>query len=49
VLVKFIPPETLERFGGPDVFADAVESSLDTLGRLVADPSRVRELLLGER
>jgi L-seryl-tRNA(Ser) seleniumtransferase len=49
LLVKFIPPETLERLGGPDVFAHAVESSLDTLGRLVADPSRVRELLLGER
>lgn len=49
LLVKFIPPETLERFGGPDVFAHAVESSLDALGRLLADPSRVRELLLGGR
>lgn len=49
LLVKFIPPETLERFGGPDVFASAVDSSLDALGHLLADQSRVRELLLGER
>ena len=49
LLVKFVPPETLERLGGPEVFANAVESSLDALGRRLANPSRVRELLLGER
>ena len=47
LLLKFIPPETLEKLGGPDAFASAVDTSLDELGRLLATPSDVRELLLG--
>jgi L-seryl-tRNA(Ser) seleniumtransferase len=47
LLLKFVPPETLDRLGGPDVFASAVDTSLDALGRLIASPDSVRELLLG--
>jgi L-seryl-tRNA(Ser) seleniumtransferase len=49
LLVKFVRPETLERLGGPDAFAGAVDAALDELGRLLADRRAVRELLLGER
>jgi L-seryl-tRNA(Ser) seleniumtransferase len=47
LLLKFIPPETLDRFGGPDTFASAVDTSLDELAGLLPTPERVRELLLG--
>ncbi len=49
LLLKFIPPETLERFGGADKFADALDASLTKLGTLLKDPQKVRTLLLGEK
>ncbi len=36
LLLKFLPPETLDRFGGPEAFAAAVEESLDSLAELGA-------------
>jgi L-seryl-tRNA(Ser) seleniumtransferase len=48
LLLKFIPPETLEKFGGAEKFADALDSSLTKLGTLLRDPKQVRSLLLGE-
>jgi L-seryl-tRNA(Ser) seleniumtransferase len=48
LLVKFVAPETLERFGGPEAFASAIDDSLDELGRLLTSTRGVRELLLGE-
>jgi L-seryl-tRNA(Ser) seleniumtransferase len=36
LLLKFIPPETLERFGGAGRFAEAVDASLDELARVLA-------------
>jgi L-seryl-tRNA(Ser) seleniumtransferase len=48
ILFKFIPPETLARLGGADAFARAVDESLSTLGALLKDPTKVRELLLGD-
>lgn len=48
LLIKFVPPETLDRFGGADAFASAVDSSLDALGRLIRDPEGVAKLLVGE-
>lgn len=45
LLLKFVPPETLDRFGGPDRFAGAVDEALDALARLVADEPALRELL----
>jgi L-seryl-tRNA(Ser) seleniumtransferase len=45
LLVKFVPPETLARFGGPAVFAAAVDSSLDEVARLLARPDELRATL----
>jgi len=47
LLIKFVPPETLERFGGAGKYAEAVDSSLTRLGELLRDPGSIRELLLG--
>lgn len=47
MLVKFVVPETLERFGGAAAFAKAVDASLDRLATLVGDPAAIHRLLLG--
>lgn len=47
LLIKFVPPETLERFGGAGMYAQAINSSLTRLGELMRDPDNIRELLLG--
>jgi L-seryl-tRNA(Ser) seleniumtransferase len=46
ILFKFIPPETLARFGGAEAFARAVDESLTELGSLLRDPAQVRDVLL---
>jgi L-seryl-tRNA(Ser) seleniumtransferase len=48
ILFKFIPPETLARFGGAHAFALAVDASLTKLGILLKNPAQVRDLLLGD-
>jgi L-seryl-tRNA(Ser) seleniumtransferase len=48
LLIKFVPPETLERFGGARKYADAVNASLTRLGELLREPERIRDLLLGK-
>jgi len=48
LLVKFVPPETLERFGGAEALAKAVDSSVDRLAALLREPAALRTLLLGE-
>jgi L-seryl-tRNA(Ser) seleniumtransferase len=48
LLVKFVPPETLERFGGAEALAKAVDSSVDRLAALLREPGAVRRLLLGD-
>jgi L-seryl-tRNA(Ser) seleniumtransferase len=45
LLLKFLPPETLERFGGADRFAAAVDESLNTFRALAREPAAVRSLL----
>jgi L-seryl-tRNA(Ser) seleniumtransferase len=45
LLVKFVPPETLARFGGADAFAKAVDSSLDEVARLLTRPAELRDVL----
>src|SRR6266851_1849933 len=45
LLIKFVPPETLERFGGAKKYADAVNASLTRLGELLWDKESIRELL----
>src|ERR1700738_1705794 len=47
LLIKFVPPETLERFGGARKYAAAVNVTLTRLGELLRDPKSVRDLLLG--
>lgn len=49
ILLKFIPPETLDRYGGAEKFADAVDRSLDDLSRIVMSQEKVKTLLLGEQ
>ena len=48
LLVKFVPPETLERFGGAEALAKAVDSSVDRLAALLREPAALRALLLGD-
>jgi L-seryl-tRNA(Ser) seleniumtransferase len=48
LLIKFVPPETLERFGGARKYAEAVNGSLTRLGEMLQKPEDVRELLLGK-
>jgi len=47
LLIKFVPPETLERFGGPKKYAEAVNATLTKIGQLLREPGKIRELLLG--
>jgi L-seryl-tRNA(Ser) seleniumtransferase len=47
LLIKFVPPETLARFGGAKKYAEAVNASLTTVGQLLHDPEALRRLLLG--
>jgi L-seryl-tRNA(Ser) seleniumtransferase len=49
ILFKFIPPETLARFGGPGKFAAAVDACLTRLGALLKEPDKIRDLLLGSK
>jgi L-seryl-tRNA(Ser) seleniumtransferase len=48
LLIKFVPPETLERFGAARKYADAVNTSLTTLGELLREPQSLRDLILGK-
>jgi L-seryl-tRNA(Ser) seleniumtransferase len=47
LLIKFVPPETLERFGGAARYARAIDDSLTRLGALLGEPASIAELLLG--
>jgi L-seryl-tRNA(Ser) seleniumtransferase len=49
LLIKFVPPETLERFGGAKKYAEAINGSLTHLGELLRNPEDIRELLLGRQ
>lgn len=47
ILFKFVPPETLERFGGAGALARAVDGCLTALSGLVGRREAIRALLLG--
>jgi L-seryl-tRNA(Ser) seleniumtransferase len=49
LLVKFIPPETLERFGGAMALAKAVSDSVDRLADILRQKGDLRALLLGAK
>ena len=48
MLIKFMAPETLHRFGGADKLADAIDASLDALAGIIGDETAIRALLYGE-
>lgn len=48
ILFKFVPPETLERLGGPEKFAQAVDATIGKLATFVKNPERISALLFGE-
>lgn len=48
ILFKFVPPETLERFGGAEAFATAVDTAVDSVAGMIGDPSQVAALLFGD-
>jgi len=47
LLIKFVPPEILQRFGGAKKYAEAINASLTRVGELLRDPEQLRALLLG--
>lgn len=47
LMIKFLPPETLARFGGPAKLADAIDASITELSRMITDAGAMRELLIG--
>lgn len=47
MLFKFMLPETVQRFGGPEEFAQAVDASLTKLAEMIGRPEEVRDLLFG--
>ncbi|MFQ5754827.1 MAG: hypothetical protein ACE5H7_01915 [Acidiferrobacterales bacterium] len=48
LLIKFLPPETVARFGGANRLARAFDDALNTLSGAIADPVALRQLILGE-
>ena len=45
LLIKFVPPETLERFGGAKKLAQAVDASITKAASQVAEPNGIQRLL----
>src|SRR5262245_47412412 len=48
LMIKFIPPETLARFGGAAAYARAIDDGLTKLAAVVNDPAKVARLLFGD-
>jgi L-seryl-tRNA(Ser) seleniumtransferase len=48
VMLKFISPETLARFGGAGAYARAIDECLTKLAGMLGEPERIRRLLLGD-
>ena len=49
LLLKFVPPETLARFGGAEALAAAVDAGIDEVARVVARPDELAAALGLER
>jgi L-seryl-tRNA(Ser) seleniumtransferase len=45
LLIKFLPPETVQRFGGARKLAQAIDSALDRLSGLIGNPADIGQLL----
>ncbi|MFQ5937340.1 MAG: hypothetical protein ACE5LB_13135, partial [Acidiferrobacterales bacterium] len=48
LLIKFLPPETVSRFGGARKLAQAFDHSIDSLALILDKPDELRQLVLGE-
>ena len=48
LMIKFLKPETLERFGGPKKLAQSINSSLDTLANALKTKGTLKHLLLSD-
>ena len=48
LMIKFIPPEALTRFGGAQAYARAISKAFTKLGSIVSDPEKIRRLLFGD-
>src|SRR5262245_46529680 len=48
LMIKFIAPEVLKRFGGVQAYARAIDGCLDTLAGMLTEPAQIRRLLLGQ-
>ena len=49
LMIKFVPPETLARFGGAAKLAEAVDRSIDALAETMKRPEAMAELILGAK
>ena len=49
LLIKFVPPETLARFGGADRFAEAIDDCVSKLAKIIGDAGSFGALLYGDR
>jgi L-seryl-tRNA(Ser) seleniumtransferase len=47
LLIKFVPPEVLARFGGANKFVDALDASLDAVAGMLRDTERLSALYFG--
>lgn len=45
LLIKFLPPETVQRFGGARKLAQAIDSALERLSGLIGNPAEIGQLL----
>jgi len=45
LMIKFVPPEVVERFGGPNAIAEAIDKSLNKLGSIISK-NALHQLLL---
>lgn len=47
LMIKFVPPETLARLGGPARLAQAIDESIGELARVLKRPDDFRALIMG--
>jgi len=48
LMIKFIPPETLARFGGARAYAEAIGGGLSNLAQILNESQKVSRLLFGD-
>jgi len=46
LMIKFLPPETVAQFGGPEKLAEAIDESLNRLADVMKSDGALSELIL---